>query len=247
MNGFSLATLADLLELGGPVVMVLMLMSIYALAIVVLKLWQFRTIRLGERRFIDPAIDAWGKGDTHKAGECLKGQPNPIAQAMNLVVKGSEAGIPEDSLREEVARTAARDINVLRRHFRPLEVIGNIAPLLGLLGTVIGMIAAFNQLEAAGSQVDPSVLSGGIWEALLTTAVGLVVAIPTVAALNFLERSVERLHEDMQDALGRVVTSRVFNRVTADSTEPSVSERNSSKAGQRTKSASLEGALAGAN
>lgn len=247
MNGFSLATLAELLELGGPVVMILMLMSIYALAIVVLKLWQFRSIRLGERRFIDPAINAWRNGDTHKAGECLKGQPNPIAQAMNLVVKGSEAGIPEDSLREEVARTAARDINVLRRHFRPLEVIGNIAPLLGLLGTVIGMIAAFNQLEAAGSQVDPSVLSGGIWEALLTTAVGLVVAIPAVAALNFLERSVERLHEDMQDALGRVFTSRAFNRVSDEASGKTATGNRGQDAASRTRQASLEGALAGAN
>lgn len=239
----SLDTLMELLELGGPVVALLMLMSVYGLAIVALKLWQFRTIRLGDRRFIEPAIEAWRHGDTHKAGQVLKGLSNPIAQAMNLVVKGSEAGVAEDSLREEVARTAARDINVLRRHFRPLEVIGNIAPLLGLLGTVIGMIAAFNQLEAAGSQVDPSVLSGGIWEALLTTAVGLVVAIPAVAMLNFLERSVEHLHEDMQDVLGRVFTSRAFNGVAKEAavkSSPKVAKPS-------TKSASLEGALAGAN
>lgn len=239
----NLSALMELLELGGPVVALLILMSVYGLAIVALKLWQFRTIRLGERRFVEPAIDAWRQGDTHKAAQALKGSPNPIAQAMNLVFKGSEAGVPEDSLREEVARTAARDINVLRRHFRPLEVIGNIAPLLGLLGTVIGMIAAFNQLEAAGSQVDPSVLSGGIWEALLTTAVGLVVAIPAVAMLNFLERSVERLHEDMQDALGRVFTSRAFNGVAKPATVKSSTEA----AKPRTQSAPMEGALAGAN
>lgn len=239
----SLSALMELLELGGPVVALLMLMSVYGLAIVVLKLWQFRTIRLGERRFVEPAMDAWRQGDTHKAAQALNGSPNPIAQAMNLVFKGSEAGVLDDSLREEVARTAARDINVLRRHFRPLEVIGNIAPLLGLLGTVIGMIAAFNQLEAAGSQVDPSVLSGGIWEALLTTAVGLVVAIPAVAMLNFLERSVERLHEDMQDTLGRVFTCRAFNGVAK---EASVNSRTDA-AKPRTQSAPMEGALAGAN
>lgn len=240
----SLSALMELLELGGPVVALLILMSVYGLAIVVLKLWQFRTIRLGDRNFIESAIEAWRHGDTHKAGQALKGSPNPIAQAMNLVVKGSEAGVPEDSLREEVARTAARDINVLRRHFRPLEVIGNIAPLLGLLGTVIGMIAAFNQLEAAGSQVDPSVLSGGIWEALLTTAVGLVVAIPAVAMLNFLERSVERLHEDMQDALSRLFTSRAFNGVAK---QAAAAKSSTGATKPRTKSAPLEGALTGAN
>ena len=246
MSGFSLSTLLELIELGGAIVVILMLMSVYGLAIVALKLWQFRTIRLGERRFIEPAIAAWRTGDTGNANQVLEGQPNPIARAMNLVVKGSAAGIAEASLREEVARTAARDINVLRRHFRPLEVIGNTAPLLGLLGTVIGMIAAFNQLAAAGSQVDPSVLSGGIWEALLTTAVGLVVAIPAVALLNFLERSVERLHEDMQDALGRVFTSRAFYTVATEITKPSVATK-ADGAKPHTPSAALEGAIADAN
>lgn len=246
MTGINLQSLMELLELGGPVVIVLMLMSIYGLAIVALKLWQFRSIRLGDRSFIEPTIEAWRNGDTQKAGKVLSGRPNPIAQAMNIVVKGSEAGIADASIREEVARTAARDINILRRHFRPLEVIGNVAPLLGLLGTVIGMIAAFNQLEAAGSQVDPSVLSGGIWEALLTTAVGLVVAIPAVAMLNFLERSVERLHEDMQDALGRVFTSRAFAPLAAsDSARPRTP--GSVQKSTARKDAVSEGALASAN
>lgn len=246
MSGINMQSLLELIELGGPVVVLLMLMSVYGLAIVALKLWQFRSIRLGDRRFIDPAIDAWRNGDTQKAGKALEGRPSPIAQAMNLVVKGSEAGIAEESIREEVARTAARDINILRRHFRPLEVIGNVAPLLGLLGTVIGMIAAFNQLEAAGSQVDPSVLSGGIWEALLTTAVGLVVAIPAVAALNFLERSVERLHEDMQDALGRLFTSRAFAPLTARDSARTTPSGSAQKTAAR-KDVAPEGALASAN
>lgn len=241
MSGFNISSLMQLLELGGAVVAILMVMSVYGLAIALLKLWQFRSIRMGDRRFVEPAIDAWRQGDTARAARTLAANPNPIAQAMNLVVKGSEAGIAEDSLREEVARTAARDINVLRRHFRPLEVIGNIAPLLGLLGTVIGMIAAFNQLEAAGSQVDPSVLSGGIWEALLTTAVGLVVAIPAVAILNFLERSVERLHEDMQDALSRVFTSRAFNCMVGQAQTAKVAPA------PKESSAQAKGALAGAH
>jgi biopolymer transport protein ExbB len=88
-------------------------------------------------------------------------------------------------------------------------VIGTLSPLLGLFGTVLGMIEAFRRLEAAGSRVDPSILSGGIWGALLTTAVGLAVAIPTIAALNWLERRVERLAHDMDDAAARVFTSRI--------------------------------------
>ena len=63
----------------------------------------------------------------------------------------------------------------MRSHLRVMEVIANLAPLIALLGTVLGMIEAFQAMELAGKQVDPSVLSGSIWEALLTTAVGLII------------------------------------------------------------------------
>jgi len=68
------------------------------------------------------------------------------------------------------------------------------------------MIEAFRQLEAAGNQVNPAILSGGIWEALLTTAVGLAVAMPSVAALNWLERRVDRLAHEMDSTVSRVFT-----------------------------------------
>jgi biopolymer transport protein ExbB len=226
----SFDTLLELLALGGPVVAILLLMSIYSLSIVLLKLWQFRAVRLGDRRFLQPALEAWCDGDASAAIRATEGSPNPLARALSLLMRGLEAGIDRDTLREEVSRHALRDINILRRHFRPLEVIGNTAPLLGLLGTVIGMIAAFSQLEAAGSQVDPSVLSGGIWEALLTTAVGLVVAIPAVALLNYLERCVERLQEDMQDALARVFTGPACAQLIALTRDARCGERTTESA-----------------
>ena len=94
----------------------------------------------------------------------------------------------------------------LRSLLRPLELIATLSPLLGLLGTVLGMIEAFRQLEVAGNQVDPAILSGGIWQALLTTAVGLVVAIPVVLAHAWLERKVERCGHLMEDAVTQVFT-----------------------------------------
>lgn len=242
MSGINLQTLLQLIELGGPVVVLLMLMSVYGLTIATLKLWQFNAIRLGDRRFVEPAVNAWQEGDNQRLQKLLNGRANPIARAMLLVVNGTHAGISESRLREEVARTVTRDINILRRHFRPLEVIGNVAPLLGLLGTVIGMIAAFNQLEAAGSQVDPSVLSGGIWEALLTTAVGLVVAIPAVAILNFLERNVERFHEDVQDALSRMFTCRTFAPLAASENIHSAAIRQGTKNAKPVEDRELAGA-----
>ncbi|MGQ9426519.1 MotA/TolQ/ExbB proton channel family protein [Gilvimarinus sp. F26214L] len=213
--------LLDLIELGGPVVAVLIAMSVYALALTGLKLWQFRAVHLGDRKFTETSLAFWQAGDHHRALESLRQSRNPIATCMRTVMEGSVAGIAEATLRAEASRKAARDLNILRRHLRPLEVIGNLAPLLGLFGTVVGMIAAFAAMEAAGSQVDPSVLSGGIWEALLTTAVGLAVAIPAIAILNFLERKVDTLQEDMQDVLTRVFTARAFRSENETGAAPS--------------------------
>ncbi|MGB0210715.1 MotA/TolQ/ExbB proton channel family protein [Algiphilus sp.] len=198
--------LAEALALGGPVVAVLCAMSVLGLAIVLLKLWQFAQIRIWERSFVDPVLADWHSGRREAALSALDGRRNPVAIALAGAMRTLHGGAGEATAREEAARVGARELSALRSYFRPLEVIGSLAPLLGLLGTVMGMIEAFRALEAAGSQVDPAILSGGIWEALLTTAVGLVVAIPAVAALNWLERIVERLHEDMQDALTRVFT-----------------------------------------
>lgn len=91
-----------------------------------------------------------------------------------------------------------------------------MSPLLGLLGTVLGMIVAFQQMEAAGAQVDPSTLSSGIWQALLTTAVGLGIAIPAIAVHNWMERKVERVAIRMNDAVTQVLLEFVRRRRDGD-------------------------------
>ena len=129
---------------------------------------------------------------------------------------------PSDAatVREELARIAARRLTGLRALLRPLEVIGSLAPLLGLFGTVLGMIEAFRQLETAGMQVNPSVLSGGIWEALLTTAVGLAVAIPTVTAFSWLEHRVDGVADEMENAISGTFTAALDVNVTGAGLAP---------------------------
>jgi biopolymer transport protein ExbB len=111
----------------------------------------------------------------------------------------------------EVTRIAKREVAELRRGTRPLELIATIAPLIGLLGTVLGMIQAFQALQDAGSAVDPSILAGGIWEALLTTAAGMAVAIPASVLLSWIESIAEREQAQMEDA-----AVLVFNTVRPD-------------------------------
>jgi len=196
----------DLLQAGGPVVVVLLLLSVAALAIVLVKLWQFRAVRVADAGPARQAIQLWEAGRTAEAVQRASASRNPVAQVLSRAMRGQRLGLAEGRLREEVVRYGSDLLVALRGWFRPLEVIASLAPLLGLFGTVLGMIDAFRQLEAAGNQVNPAILSGGIWEALLTTAVGLAVAMPVVAILNWLERRVDRLAHEMDSLVTRVFT-----------------------------------------
>ncbi|MEX0922437.1 MAG: MotA/TolQ/ExbB proton channel family protein [Rhodovibrionaceae bacterium] len=196
----------ELLQAGGPVVAILLVLSILALAIVLIKLWQFRAARVGARRHARQALRLWQEGRAEEAQQLADRARGPLAQAMARAMRGQRRGLPEARVRDEVLRYGGEALSALRAWFRPLEVIASLAPLLGLFGTVLGMIDAFRQLEAAGNQVNPAILSGGIWVALLTTAVGLAVAIPVVAVLNWLERRVERLAEEMDSLVTQVFT-----------------------------------------
>lgn len=196
----------DLLQTGGPVVAILVAMSVIALTIVILKLWQFRALRVGERRTAREALRLYRGGSYREALSLADEARSPVAQALARAIRGQRLGIDESRVREEVLRFGGDVLEALRSGFRPLEVIASLAPLLGLFGTVLGMIEAFRQLEQAGSQVNPAILSGGIWEALLTTAVGLAVAIPVVILVNWLERRVDALAHEMDSVVTQVFT-----------------------------------------
>lgn len=199
--------LLSMIELGGPVVLILLLMSVLALSVILIKCWQFLYWPISEDKSLRRALEHWRRGEMQAALVVLEASRSPAARIMEVAIRGRHGKlVPEPVLREELGRMAGQCLEGLRSHFRTLEVIGSLAPLLGLLGTVQGMITAFQQMEAAGSRVDPSILSGGIWVALLTTAVGLAVAIPVVAAVNFLERWVDRFRCRLQDVLTQVFT-----------------------------------------
>jgi biopolymer transport protein ExbB len=212
-----LAQAVWLVEAGGPVVAILMAMSVVAMAIILVKLYQFSTVRIGERRFVEPALAEHRRDAPEKALAVLAGARNPIARVLETAIRAeARMRVADETVREEVVRVANLYLERLRSYLRALEVIGTLSPLLGLFGTVLGMIAAFQQLEASGNQVNAGLLSRGIWEALLTTAVGLTVAIPTVAAATWLERRVDRLAHDMEDAATKVFTAVLLRSPESD-------------------------------
>lgn len=204
-----LAPFYSFIETGGPVVIILLVMSVVGLAVLLLKLGQFFYLGLSRTRFITAALDAWNNQNLDEMQRILQKSRNPIARVVERAAQVcSDENMDRDTAREEVLRVASLHLADVRSYLRVIEVIAALSPLLGLFGTVLGMIEAFQQLEQAGTKVDPAILSGGIWEALLTTAAGLAVAIPAIIALNWLEQKVENFKLAMEDAMTLVFTSK---------------------------------------
>ena len=186
--------LVDLVGLGGPTILVLLGLSVLGLTIVLFKLVQLRGTGARHFQAIHHALDEERTEDASSMA--------PFGAAVALVAEKPTSGAVEARL----VRTGTEWLNHYAMLLRPLELIGYLAPLLGLLGTVLGMIEAFKGLEAQGMSADSGVLAGGIWEALLTTAVGLSVAIPFTAAHALLEARVDRIRERLEDLFARLIS-----------------------------------------
>lgn len=201
-------TFSQILSQGGPLMYVLLVLSVAAVAIVLLKVYQLWRVQSKPQDLVPNALSELTaqRGLRPETRDQLRASPNPVARVVDVAITCTGKGDmrPAD-IRSEIDRVGSSEIRNLESGLRGLSVIGHLTPLIGLLGTVIGMIGAFIQVQEAGAQVDASLLSGGIWTALLTTAAGLTVAIPTMAAFYFLEGEVDRIRGRMKDATVRVL------------------------------------------
>ena len=179
----------ELISKGGLVMIPIGLCSVIALAIIIERLHYFRKCSLKLDVFFILIQELLQRGQKEKVLNHCKTSPNPLAK---LIQSGlSEDNLPRWKLEEKLSLAGQEEINILGKNIKGLEVIATISPLLGLLGTVIGMVQAFSKVAEYQGQVDPAVLAGGIWVALLTTAAGLAVAIPAVIMLNYFEKKIE--------------------------------------------------------
>jgi biopolymer transport protein ExbB len=204
----------SLLNLGGPIVYILLALSIYATAIIFYKLHIFYGVNFFKSERTARSVKTWLENNHDDAYESINKINDPesevISFAMYQLLKHKKLTVKlESDIREEIVRLSDERINYYSSNLNSLQVIATIAPLLGLLGTVFGMIEAFQQMEMAGKNVDPSVLSGGIWEALLTTAVGLSVAIPIVVFESYFRNIVETFKNNIESAVTKVLTSQI--------------------------------------
>lgn len=185
----------ELFHKGGFLMYPIFFSSLLAIAIFFERMFFLKSIKTSTRKFSNRIRDLIRKGNINFAITACRKNFTPISQII-LAALLKHGGTREE-IKEAIEDTASQEVSVLERNLPILATIGNIAPLLGLLGTVFGMIKAFQVVSVVGVG-NPEALAGGISEALLTTAFGLSVAIPTIVAYNYLAHRVDRQIKEME-------------------------------------------------
>lgn len=189
---------------GGPIVVILAVLSLVSVAIIVFKCLQLRSVLSGAARR-ESALSLWAEGKRTDASAAMAEGVSPADRVAAYAMAGLADRMDRDALEAEVERRGNEEVERMGGLLRPLEVIASVSPLLGLLGTVLGMIQSFQQLELAQGSANASLLAGGIWQALLTTAAGLIVAIPAAVAASLLAARVEKARFLIENTVGRVL------------------------------------------
>lgn len=190
-----------LTTIGAPVYVALLLVSIAATATVIYKIVQFAQMGVGHRKTANAAMARWRAGDGDSAMRLAASDRSVLCKVMTAAMTSLLRDPNHDRARELATHEAIQILNAMTKNLRVLEAVVQAAPMLGLLGTVIGMIKAFSALSQGGGAVDPGALAGGIWVALLTTAVGLAIAIPFYFLSMWLEGRVEGERSAMELAM----------------------------------------------
>ena len=203
----------QLLEKGGLVMMLIGLLSIIAAVIVIERLLYFKSRGADEEKLLKGLSDTLERGLLDQAKGVCDQSHAPLAAVISAGIARVRAGkTSERELRDYLQETASLEIPKEERFLSALGTIAHIAPLLGLLGTVTGNIRAFGVLGELGAITDPSLLSRGISEALLTTAAGIIVSIPAIIFYNFLVNKVNhriiRLENRVTELASLLVGSR---------------------------------------
>ncbi len=205
-----LGAVAAALERGGPAMWAIGALSVVTVATILWKLADLAragAFRGGART--RAAVERWQAGDAAGAAAMLRGARTARARlAAAAMAAAGDPTLDQAAAEAETARAARAILSEARAGLRLLDLVTTAAPLLGLLGTVLGMIEAFRALEESGARADAAALAGGIWEALLTTAAGMAVALPAAVALAWFEGVIEAMRHDMEDAATRILLRR---------------------------------------
>ncbi len=193
----------ELLQQGGFIMAVIVLLSLVGTIIIIERLLFFRKIRVDEERMISRLKSALEKGHFDEAVSICENNPAPITNLMKVGIE--HRNFNESEIKESILNAANLEIPRLERFLPALGTVAHIAPLLGLLGTVTGNIEAFGVLGQFAAGGDPRALANGIAEALITTAAGIVVAVPAIIFYNHLVSKVNHIIIRLENRVGELV------------------------------------------
>ncbi len=185
----------DLFNKGGFLMYPIFFCSLLAIAIFFERMFYLKSIKTSTRKFGNRISDLIRKGNINFAITACRKNFSPISQIILAALL--KYGSSREEIKEAIEDTANQEVVILERNLPILATVGNIAPLLGLLGTVFGMIKGFQVISTMGVG-NPEALAEAISQALLTTAFGLSVAIPTIVAYNYLAHRVDRQIREME-------------------------------------------------
>ena len=189
---------------GGPIIAVLLVLSVISLTLIGMKTVQLLPVTSGNSER-ENALSRFEEGDVSGAQSSVAQGKSPADRVLSFAMEAVGKGRSGTPLMTELMRRGNEELNSMTRHIRILELIAMISPLLGLLGTVLGMIQSFQELELAEGAANASVLAGGIWQALLTTAAGLLVAIPAAVGASLLSARAERGAQLIEGAVAQLM------------------------------------------
>ena len=191
---------------GGPVMWPILLCSVFAVAIIIEKFWHMRKISIDTHDFLNNILDKMKRHQIKEALEVCDSTKSPVSRILKAGILKYDR--PRPQIKEAIEDASLYEVPKLEKNLSALATIAHISPLLGLLGTVTGMVRCFQTIQAKATifhPVSPGDLAGGIWEALLTTVAGLIVAIPTFVAYNYLVSRINNFILEMEKAATELV------------------------------------------
>lgn len=214
--------IAQLFEQGGPLMFVILLAAVVGVFVILERVFTLQRSKVLPRPFVDRIRAMVAKGKTSEAQLLCEENASSIARVMAAALRAFSHGKGRSDIKEAVEEVGNREVAHLDKNVEIIGTVASTSPLLGLLGTVVGMIQVFQKFVSAyeAGKATPDVFAQGIWTALLTTAYGLMVAIPMLIAYKWLQGRNDRLVVEMEeDAMGIVDLLEDANRGTESDDE----------------------------
>jgi biopolymer transport protein ExbB len=190
--------LPPLLSQGGPMMWVILLASAVAVVVFIERVLHYHRAQINSVEFLNGVRNVLKRENVVEAISICDATPGPVARLVKVAILNRDKG--RDGVREALEEAGLIEVPPLEDKLNLLATIAQIAPLMGLLGTVLGFIKVFTALQTKATLPTMQDLSGGVWQALICTAAGLALAIPAYAAYNYLVSRVNGIVLDMEKA-----------------------------------------------